>query len=284
MKGQVYLISYESSPLIVKIGRTKSWVNRRKQLKVGRKAAEELVVKSDDMCALEKKLHDTYKRYRIPATEWFVLPNEQTKKDIRSDMLIYGQQAFPEPVLNKVNERPLEERFPDKFDRHHPLNEQLDAFHEDWWEEFSDLPLHNPWVKHFSSEWEHGEGLFVWLVYINPRGEEEEMCFYSHEIGKIHVQIENWDCSNDDKSWHHKFIGRNYFDIPLNHPKTTELVYKNIFDLFEFFTELPIDSWPLRVRARKLAIEQESLEVEAKYGPPSTQEELLANYKRIMGH
>ena len=279
MKGQVYLISYNNSPLITKIGRTKAWANRRKQLKVGDKAIEELVVSCDDMCSLEKKLHQKFKRYRIPGTEWFVLPNSGLKDDIRSDMLICGEQVCPTPAAHKLNEKSDEEQFPEKLDLFHPLNEQLDAFYESWWEELTELTYNNPWVKQFSREWEKGEGLHVWLVYINPRGEEEEMIFYSHELGKIHVQIENWECGIDSKSWHYELMGRNYFDIPLDNSKTIDLVYKNIFGIFEFFETLPEDTWPVRVRARKLAIEQESLEIEAKYGPPLTEEELEAAFK-----
>lgn len=284
MIGQVYLISSIHNPLLVKIGRTKNWSKRRSQLKVGRKAVEELVVECNDMCLLEKQFHENYQEYRLPGTEWFLLPYEQAKTELHSDMLIKGRQKYPLLVDSKNNGKVSEEISIRKLPRDHPLIEQLDDFCDYWNEGFTDLAVSNPWVVEWCWQWEEDGGLFAWITYINPRGEEEEMCFHTHELGKIHVQIENWETSCE-LTWHHEFLGRNNFDILFKSSLSDhyshsmiESTYKNTFGVFEFFENLPYETWPLRVKASKLAKEQKTLESEV-CGPSPSPKELLVNFE-----
>ena len=280
MRGQVYLISSIKNPLVVKVGRTQDWSKRRVQLKVGRKAVEELVVKVSDMYSFEKELHDKNTEYRLPGTEWFVLPTEQVKIRLHSDMLVGGLQIYPPLSDSKANDESLKEIPHHELPRDHPLNEQLEVFCEDWAEDFSELAEKNPWVVEWFLEWSDGDGYNAGIDYINPRGEKELMQIFSYELGEIHICIENYDCGLDERTWHHELLGRNYFDIPLKNSGTEEdLVCKNIFEFFELLNSLPYEVWPIKVKAKKLATEQESLELIAKFGPPPTAEEVAASLR-----
>jgi hypothetical protein len=281
MNGQVYLISSIHDPLIVKIGRTKDWLKRRSQLKVGRKAIEELVVECHDMCLLEKRLHQKYADHRLPGTEWFVMPYEQVKSEAYQDISSSGRQIYFSAGGNSIKEEGPEQVLSRDLPRDHPLNEQLQYFCEDWDEEFTDLFLENPWVTGWLWQWEDGEGFIAYITYTNPDGEEEEMRFCTHEIDKIHVYFENYERSIDSITWHHQFLGRNYFDIPLDNPSTTDLVHKNIFAIFDFLEDLPYENWPVAVKARKLSNEQRTLELEAMYGPVLSEEEIVARIKEV---
>ena len=67
MNGWLYLIRNRD---IYKIGITKNFKNRMQQLK-----PDSVIVKlySRDFIKLERELHNRYKKYRIPQTEYFRL-------------------------------------------------------------------------------------------------------------------------------------------------------------------------------------------------------------------
>ena len=266
MKGQVYLISSPENPFVVKIGRTNKWSRRRSQLKVGTASVEELVVACDDMLLFEKELHLRFSKYRLPQSEWFVLPGAAEKDLVRQAILAGGEQVFP-----KVSDGPLAEKSFSVPSRQDPLSLQMEYWLEEWHEDFVEISVHNPWIIDWVHEWEDDGGWYVWVEYINPLGQEEQMCFAMYEIDKLHVYCENWQSS--DGTWHKKFLGRNCFDISLNSEETIELIYKNVFDVFGMFNQLPLEQWPIQVRANKLAQEQRSLELRALWGPPVTAEE-----------
>lgn len=280
--GQVYLISHKSSPLLVKIGRTKNWFRRCKDLKVGKATVEELVVDCDNMFLLEKKAHEFFKPYRMPGSEWFVLPDESHKQNVRSYMLSNGKQLIieGEQIIKKTSKTLSRELYPDSWvsDPSHPKNKQLKDFYEYWYEEFEDLDSESPWVSKVVHEWQYDEGYYLYIDYINPNGEEETMLFISLDVGKIHVYIDGQTC---DKTWYHEFMGRDYFDIILRKSKTDEIVYKGVFEFFQFLESISTDFWPTRVKARKFTMEQIRLEMEAKHGPPPSDAELIATFNDI---
>jgi len=71
--GYVYVVKDIQSGLI-KIGRTQSWIRRSKELKVDEISIKLMNIRwVDDSHMLEKYLHDRYKVYRLPQSEWFRL-------------------------------------------------------------------------------------------------------------------------------------------------------------------------------------------------------------------
>lgn len=274
MKGYVYLISSPKNSFVVKIGRTNKWSRRRSQLKVGTASVEELVVECDDMLFFEKELHYRFKAYRLPQSEWFVLPGIDEKNLVIQSVLAGGKQVF-----SKTSQKPVEEESCSAPSREDPLSLQMEYWIDDWEEDFFEIKVHNPWIIEWVHEWDNDHGWWVWVEYINPLGEEEMMCFAMYELNKLHVYCDNWQSS--DGTWHQKFLGRNYFDIALETSETEKLIYKNVFDVFDMFNKLPLDQWPMRVRANKLAAEQKSLELRALWGPPRTIEEIRKTWAEV---
>ena len=74
MSGWLYLIRNKD---LYKIGITKNFDNRMKQLKPDNVVAK---LYTRDFMKLEKELHNRYKKYRIPQTEYFRLENTQLKE------------------------------------------------------------------------------------------------------------------------------------------------------------------------------------------------------------
>ena len=74
MKGWLYLIRNRD---LYKIGITKNFENRMRQLK-----PDKVVDKfyTADFVRLERELHNRYKKYRIPQTEYFRLENSHIKE------------------------------------------------------------------------------------------------------------------------------------------------------------------------------------------------------------
>ena len=74
MSGWLYLISNRD---LYKIGITKNFENRMRQLK-----PDNVVAKfySADFVKLERELHNRYKKFRIPQTEYFRLENSHIKE------------------------------------------------------------------------------------------------------------------------------------------------------------------------------------------------------------
>ena len=73
MSGWLYLIRNRD---LYKIGITKNFENRMRQLK-----PDNVVAKfyTPDFMKLERELHNRYKKFRIPQTEYFRLKNYQLK-------------------------------------------------------------------------------------------------------------------------------------------------------------------------------------------------------------
>lgn len=73
--GYLYVIAHKNAQNMHKIGITKNWDKRRKQLKVGSATyCNTLVEFPDDIEKLvEKQMHAQYKDYRLPQSEWFDL-------------------------------------------------------------------------------------------------------------------------------------------------------------------------------------------------------------------
>ena len=79
MAENLYVISHVSSNLLVKVGISGCWENRKKQLKVGNATRLEVLVECLDMRVTEKQCHQKYRAFRIPQSEWFFLPDQTTK-------------------------------------------------------------------------------------------------------------------------------------------------------------------------------------------------------------
>ena len=74
MSGWLYLIRNKD---IYKIGITKNFSNRMRQLKPDNVIAK---LYTSDYIKLEKELHNRYKEYRIPQTEYFRLENSHLRE------------------------------------------------------------------------------------------------------------------------------------------------------------------------------------------------------------
>ena len=79
MAEYLYAISLVSSSLLVKVGISGCWENRKKQLKVGNATRLEVLVECLDMRVTEKQCHQKYSAFRLPQSEWFFLPDQATK-------------------------------------------------------------------------------------------------------------------------------------------------------------------------------------------------------------
>ena len=74
MSGWLYLIRNRD---LYKIGITKNFENRMRQLKPDNVVAKSYTA---DFVKLERELHNRYKKYRIPQTEYFRLENSHVKE------------------------------------------------------------------------------------------------------------------------------------------------------------------------------------------------------------
>jgi len=74
MSGWLYLIRNRD---LYKIGITKNFENRMRQLKPDNVVAKFYTA---DFVKLERELHNRYKKYRIPQTEYFRLENSHIKE------------------------------------------------------------------------------------------------------------------------------------------------------------------------------------------------------------
>ena len=74
MRGWLYLIRNRD---LYKIGITKKFENRMRQLKPDKVVAK---FYTTDFVILERELHNRYKKFRIPQTEYFRLANSHVKE------------------------------------------------------------------------------------------------------------------------------------------------------------------------------------------------------------
>ena len=74
MRGCLYFISNRD---LYKIGITKNFENRMRQLKPDKVVAK---LYTADFVKLERELHNRYKKFRIPQTEYFRLENSHVKE------------------------------------------------------------------------------------------------------------------------------------------------------------------------------------------------------------
>ena len=74
MSGWLYIIRNRD---LYKIGITKNFINRMRQLKPDNVVAKFYTA---DFVKLERELHNRYKKYRIPQTEYFRLENHHVKE------------------------------------------------------------------------------------------------------------------------------------------------------------------------------------------------------------
>lgn len=84
--GFVYVIKSRQGS-IYKVGFTRNWNRRSKQLEVGRKTAAIKVFFTRDPEGVEKRIHEYWDGMRLPQSEWFTLNTEQVEElliDIQS--------------------------------------------------------------------------------------------------------------------------------------------------------------------------------------------------------
>ena len=65
---------------IIKIGQTKTLMQRMSQLKCGSTTELLAIIITDDSREVEAELHDSYSEFRIPQTEYFNLPYDPRKR------------------------------------------------------------------------------------------------------------------------------------------------------------------------------------------------------------
>ena len=96
MKGWLYLIRNRD---LYKIGITKNFENRMRQLKPDNVVAKFYTA---DFVKLERELHNRYKKFRIPQTEYFRLENSHVKeiKQISSITQIESQRSRIDSLIN----------------------------------------------------------------------------------------------------------------------------------------------------------------------------------------
>jgi len=85
----LYLIKHNSTDL-VKIGITKNWYERAKTLQVGVKTSPLAVVLTDTNKEAESALHEHYKDYRLPGSEYFHL-DKQVIGEVICAAIKYGK-------------------------------------------------------------------------------------------------------------------------------------------------------------------------------------------------
>ncbi len=106
----LYVIQHKKSQAI-KIGITKDWPSRANQLKVGEYCISLKVVHCENSLEKEKQLHQKYKRWRLPSSEWFFLTKFQIKN------LIKKITSFGKDLIWKPNKRgrPIISKKPQKL-------------------------------------------------------------------------------------------------------------------------------------------------------------------------
>ena len=89
--GYVYVIKSIQGD-IYKVGFTRNWSRRRKELEIGTKTKEVRVFPTRDAYEVEKSIHRRWDWKRLPQSEWFALSDEEVGKLIKS-IEITCQQA-----------------------------------------------------------------------------------------------------------------------------------------------------------------------------------------------
>ena len=79
MQNIIYAIQHIDSGM-TKIGITCQWNSRCKSLKVGEKTKLLGLFQSDELAEAEKELHDTFKEWRLPGSEYFNFNKKQIKE------------------------------------------------------------------------------------------------------------------------------------------------------------------------------------------------------------
>jgi len=258
MTQYVYAISATKAPLTVKIGITKDWKSRQKQLKVGLQAKGEALIACHDMVAVERNLHDQFAEYRLPQSEWFVFPDKNFKENVLDLLKTFGSAVrIDSPVFDNKVAKKKKITIKDKFEnpehnKYHDFWEDFLNFAEDWHESFLDMSFENFWITQYcGAEWceNYWE---VSLAYLTPSGSSEEFRLACFEPGKICLQVESY---NLEDTWYRNNFGVNYIDIPLN--DYDEYIIKYICKPLRFLSDLPPDEWPVEVKASQLRLEQE---------------------------
>lgn len=98
----LYVIKHDQTGL-VKIGVSNNWYERAKALQIGTKTSPVIVVLTDNNAKAERDLHEQYRDYRLPGSEYFQLDNTSVGEVI-SKALKYGRplsdwRSYPEVPL-----------------------------------------------------------------------------------------------------------------------------------------------------------------------------------------
>ena len=94
MSGWLYLIRNRD---LYKIGITKNFENRMRQLKPDNVVAKFYTA---EFVKLERELHNRYKKFRIPQTEYFRLENSHVKEIKQSIMVFEKILSWALPTTN----------------------------------------------------------------------------------------------------------------------------------------------------------------------------------------
>lgn len=98
----LYVIKHNQTGL-VKIGVSNNWYERAKALQIGVKTSPLIVVLTDNNSKAEKDLHEQYKEYRLPGSEYFqlesVLIGEVLSKALKYGRALSDWYAYPTKQL-----------------------------------------------------------------------------------------------------------------------------------------------------------------------------------------
>ena len=98
----LYVIKHNQTGL-VKIGVSNNWYERAKALQIGVKTSPLVVVLTDNNAKAEKDLHEQYKDYRLPGSEYFqlcsTLVGEVISKALKHGKPLSSWYAYPEKQL-----------------------------------------------------------------------------------------------------------------------------------------------------------------------------------------
>ena len=245
--GYLYVIKSKSVPNLYKIGITKDWDNRSKQLRLKQKTTAKYLANFDSEIErqIEKDLHICYSQFRLPQSEWFLLDylqlDELKNKIYRSTNYHNGSIVFDddkETLLATIDD--AEESLEDLYCWME--NDVLDIFYEE-------QSCNNPFLHAFELEIDPvTTTLHIFISFVEPSNRICTLHLYSNydaktKSTKIYFAASFTEDGDDyDNNWY----SDNYTD---NDIEIDEHLYI-IWERLEILANVPKEKYPSKISAR----------------------------------
>ena len=263
MAENLYVISHSFSSLLVKIGISKCWENRKKQLKVGIATRLEVLVECSNMLSAEKQCHQKYRAFRVPQSEWFFLPDQATKDALLNYAKLQGI-AVPQllrknnlcQILNAEDQENLDIALQD-WEQDFKCDESCDSIYM----AMEDNPFiigHEVYTDDFFITWTDGREIQCscprcYIEYFDPNGNR---CYamvtpsdYHNASDKQYpswmFKTEVYTCEYDgDDIWQACWFYKTFGSVD-------GMTFERFMERISILEAIPPEKWPVAVHANR---------------------------------